>query len=78
MGNGAEVCINGPDHLIKMTTAPMYVKTSKTSSVVILKLYKICINDGPRLTLTSFTEMSKLIFIFILVSCLLVFYGKNF
>ena len=48
-----KVCINGPGHLIKMATMPIYGKNLQKSSPELevlsmqhrgLKLYKVCIN----------------------------------
>ena len=64
-GGGTKVCINGPGHMTKMATTPIYVKTfkifSRTGSPMILKFgmqhrglkfNKVCINGDPGLTLT--------------------------
>ena len=71
---GIEVHINGPGHMTKMATMPIYmvVKPSKlffkTRSQMILTLvmehqvpnvYNVYINDDPRLTLTYFTVRSN-------------------
>ena len=69
---GTKVCINGPGHMTKMAAMPIYGKTikifSRTGRPMLLrlrmqhwglKLYKVCINGNPGLTLTQFTAMSN-------------------
>ena len=68
-----KACINGPCHMTKMAATPIYGKNrllQKKKSCMILKLgmkyrgiklYKVCINDNPWLTLTYFTTRSNLV-----------------
>ena len=71
---GTNFYINGPGHMTKMSTMPIYSKKtltifcSRTGSLMILKLgmqhkglklYKVYINDEPGLTLTYFTARSN-------------------
>ena len=70
---GMKVCSNGPGHMIKMATMPIYmVKTfiSRTKRPMTLKLgmqhrvleyYQVCSNDDPGLTATYFTARSNLV-----------------
>ena len=72
---GTKVCINGLGHMTKMGAPPIYGKNpskiffSRTRRPMILKLgmqhrgiklYKVCINCDPGLTLTYFTAKSNL------------------
>ena len=63
---GKKVYINGQGHMTKMTAMPIYGKSYRTNSPLILKpgmehcvlkLYKVYINDDPELTLTYLTTM---------------------
>ena len=71
---GTKVCINCPGHITKMAAMPIYGKNlseiffSRTGGPMILKLgmqhwglklYKVCINGDPGLTLTYFTARSN-------------------
>ena len=69
---GTKVGINGPGHMTKMAAMPIYGKNLKnhlqnrksydleTYHVALgLKLYKVCINGDPGLTLTYFTVRSN-------------------
>ena len=70
---GTEVCSNGPGHMTKMATTPIYGKNkifSGTKRPMILKLgmqhwvlkyYQVCLKDGPGSTLTYFTARSNLV-----------------
>ena len=68
---GTKVCLNGPGHMTKMATMPIYGKRLKKSSPMALKLgsmqhrllkyYQVCSNDYPGLTLTYFTARSNLV-----------------
>ena len=73
---GTKVCSNGPGHMTKMVTMPIYGKNhlkiffSRTRWPMTLGLgmfhrgcraYQICSNDEPRLTLTYFTSRSNLL-----------------
>ena len=65
--------MNGPGHMTKMATVPIYGKNLKKSSspelgpMILklgmqhlgLKLYKVYINDDPELTLTYLTARSN-------------------
>ena len=74
-----KVYINGPGHITKMATTPIYGKIFKNLLLhnpismklgmehYTLKLYRVNINDDPWLTLTYFTTISnlaKLVFVF--------------
>ena len=71
MEGGKKVYINGPGHMTKMAAMPirpLKIFFSRTRSHMIyklgmyhlgLKLYKMCINDDPGLTLTYFTARSN-------------------
>ena len=71
-----KVCSNGPGHMSKMATMPIYGKNLKKifSSGTkrpmtlnprmhhrVLKYYQVCSNDDPGLTLTYFTARSNLV-----------------
>ena len=73
---GTKVSVNGPGHMTKMAAMPIYGKNpskiffSRIGRPVILKLgmlhrglklYKVCINGDPGLTLTYFTARSNLV-----------------
>ena len=77
MEGGTKVYINGPGHMTKMAVTPIYGKNTKKkiffsrteSSMILklgmqhreLKLYKVCIDDDPGLTLFYFTVMSNFV-----------------
>ena len=53
-GGGGGVCINGPGNMPKMSATPKYGKTRGSPMILKLamqhrglKLYKLCIRDGP-------------------------------
>ena len=67
---GMKVCSNGPDHKTKMATMPIYVKNLKINLLLWnekahdletwyaasgARVYQVCSNDDPELTLTYFT-----------------------
>ena len=68
VGRGKDY-INGPGHITKMDTMPIYDKNLQKSTELspmililgmqhyVLKLYKVYINDDPELTLTYFTTV---------------------
>ena len=73
---GAKVSSNGPGHMTKMVTTPIYGKNplkvlfSRTRRQMTLGLgmqhlgcgaYQVCSNDDPRLTLTYLTSRSNLL-----------------
>ena len=70
---GTKVCINDPGHMTKMAATPIYGKNPSKiffSGPMILKigmqprglkLYKVCINSDPGLTMTYFTVRSNLV-----------------
>ena len=74
---GFNVYINGPGHMTKISTTPIYGKnlqkifsyrTTCNSPLImrrgmeqyVIKLYKVYINDNPKLILTNFTTMPNL------------------
>ena len=67
---GTKVCINGPGHMTKMATTPIYVNFSRTRSLMNLKLgmdhqgLKFCnvyINDDHGLTMIYLTARLNMI-----------------
>ena len=71
-----KVCSNGPGHMAKMATMPIYGKNFKkilfsgTKRLMTLKLgmrhrvleyYQVCSNDDPGLTVTYFMARSNLV-----------------
>ena len=74
LDTGTKVCSNGPGHMTKMATTPIYGKNplkifSRTRRRMALGLgmqhlgcgaYQVCSNDDPRLTLTYLTSRSNL------------------
>ena len=73
-----KVCSNGPGHMTKMATMPIYGKNplkiffSRTRRPITSGLgmyhlgcgaYQVCSNDDPRLTLTYLTSRSNLLYI---------------
>ena len=72
---GTKICSNGPGHMTKMTTIPIYGKNienlpSGTKRPMTLKVdmqhrvleyYPVCSNDAPGLKLTYFTARSNLV-----------------
>ena len=72
---GTKVYINGPGHMTKMATTPIYGKNLKRSMIMklgmeqyVLRLQNFHINDNPELTLTYFTTMSNLMkLVFVLI-----------
>ena len=73
---GTKVCSNGPGHMTKMATMPIYGKNLKKSSSPgtkrlmtltlcmhhrVLEYYQVCSNDDSGLTLTYFTARSNLV-----------------
>ena len=68
LGKGVEkMYINGPGHMTKMAAMPIFSRTKSPMILKLgmqhlgLKLYKVCINDDPVLTLTYFTAMSNFV-----------------
>ena len=73
---GTKVCSNGPGHMTKMATLPVYGKNLKKSSSPepkrpmtlkigmqhwVLKYYQVCLNDDTGLTMTYITARSNLV-----------------
>ena len=82
LGKEKKVYVNGPGHMTKMATMPIYIKnlqkifSCRTNIPIImkfgmehyiLKLYRVYINVDPGLPLTYFTTMSNFAKLFVLI-----------